>query len=145
MAKQTYLHKRAKSTAYYFRCRIPKDLTCHFKDSREITFSLQTHDYHEATRMVSIEAGKWQAKFEQLRRSTTSAKTLVKRLDYSDAEIERLCLLWKHCVLETDDQQRLDGYESDALTRYSVVEWAGNMATSITRLRHSCAPLCVLR
>ena len=58
MAKQTYLHKRAKSTAYYFRCRIPKDLTCHFKDSREITFSLQTHDYHEATRMVSIEAGK---------------------------------------------------------------------------------------
>ena len=111
MAKQTYLHKRTNSSVYYFRCRIPKDLAFHFKDRREITFSLQTHDYHEATRMVSIEAGKWQAKFEQLRRSTTSAKTPVKRLDYSDAEIERLCLLWKHCVLETDDQQRLDGYE----------------------------------
>lgn len=32
----------------------------------------------------------------------------------TDAEIERLSLLWTRCVLETDDQQRLEGYPDES-------------------------------
>lgn len=113
MPKQTYLHKRAKSAVYYFRCRIPNDLLSCYEDKSEIVFSLKTRDHHEAMRRVAIEAGKQQIEFEALRRSLVNAQNPPQRLDYTDAEIERLGLLWTRCVLETDDQQRLDGYPDE--------------------------------
>jgi len=114
MPKQTYLHKRAKSAVYYFRCRIPNDLWSCYEDKREIIFSLKTRDHHEAMRRVPIEAGKLQTEFEALRRTLTNAQNPPKRLDYTDAEIERLSLLWTRCVLETDDVQRLEGYPDES-------------------------------
>ena len=114
MPKQTYLHKRQKSAVYYFRCRIPNDLISSYDDKREITFSLKTRDHHEAMRRVSIEAGKLQTEFEKLRRSLVNAKNPPKPLNYTDAEIERLSLLWTRCILETDDKQRMDGYVDES-------------------------------
>jgi hypothetical protein len=114
MPKQTYLHKRLKSAVYYFRCLIPNDLISSYDDKREITFSLKTRDHHEAMRRVSIEAGKLQTEFEKLRRSIVNAKNPPKPLNYTDAEIERLSLLWTRCVLETDDKQRMDGYVDES-------------------------------
>ena len=113
MPKKTYLHKRAKSAVYYFRCRIPNDLLSCYEDKREIIYSLKTRDHHEAMRRVAIEAGKQHIEFEGLRRSLVNAQNPPKRLDYTDAEIERLGLLWTRCVLETDDKQRLDGYPDE--------------------------------
>jgi integrase len=114
MSKQTYLHKREKSAVYYFRCRIPNDLLSHYDNKREIIYSLKTRDHHEAMRRVSIEAGKQQTEFEALRRTLVNTQKSPKQLVYSDAEIERLSLLWTHCVLETDDRQRLDGYPDES-------------------------------
>ncbi|MHB1676775.1 MAG: DUF6538 domain-containing protein [Sulfuriferula sp.] len=114
MPKQTYLHKRLKSAVYYFRCRIPNDLISSYDDKREISFNLKTRDHHEAMRRVSIEAGKLQTEFEKLRRSLVNAKNPPKQLNYTDDEIERLSLLWTRWTLETDDQQRLEGYVDES-------------------------------
>ena len=79
MPKKTYLHKRAKSAVYYFRCRIPNDLLSCYEDKREIIYSLKTRDHHEAMRRVAIEAGKQQIEFEDLRRSLVNAQNPPKR------------------------------------------------------------------
>jgi len=101
-------------SAAYFRCRIPNGLLSCYEDKREIIFSLKTRDHHEAMRRVSIEAGKLQTEFEALRRPLVNAQNPPKRLDYTDAEIERLSLLWTRCVLGTDDKQRIDGYSDES-------------------------------
>lgn len=84
---------RSPLSTIYFRCRIPNGLLSCYEDKREIIFSLKTRDHHEAMRRVPIEAGKLQTEFEALRRTLINAQNPPKRLDYTDAEIERLSLL----------------------------------------------------
>lgn len=102
--KQTNVTTREGSNNYYYRARIPSDLVSHF-GREEIMFSLRTKDLREANSKATIEQLKLDQEYAHLR--AMKASTPIG--DISDAELERIALIWSAELLEEDEAERLEG------------------------------------
>lgn len=88
---------------YYFRAKVPVDLSQHYAPKREITFSLRTRDPREALERVRLESVKLDQEFAAARRlRDAELQTLL-----SDTEIERIIAIFMHEELDQDENQRL--------------------------------------
>ena len=53
MQKPTFMRRHRNSSCYYFRVRIPIDLQEYFKDKKDLTISLRTGVYRDASRTAT--------------------------------------------------------------------------------------------
>jgi hypothetical protein len=72
VAKVSGLVKR--KNVYRYRTRIPKDLQSTYGNKIEVSESLHTSNYVEATSLAKIAAGKWATAFEETRHAISNAK-----------------------------------------------------------------------
>lgn len=109
VAKHSRLHKRGN--VYYFRAKIPADLLMHLSPSKERIFSLRTSNPREAEEKVRIESVKFDQEMAQARRERDAhPKTTL-----SQVEIDRICAIFHHRLLQEDDSLRFDGSRDEEL------------------------------
>lgn len=113
VARHTRLTRRG--TVYWFRAKVPTDLRDQYGRKREITFSLRTKDPREALEKVRIESVKLDQEFKELRRRRTAEPVAT----LSDAEIERLAAIYRHQILEEDEEARIEGLDDRSFRKLS--------------------------
>lgn len=102
--KQTNVTTRKGSNSYYYRARVPSDLVSHY-GREEIMLSLRTKDLREANSKATIEQLKLDQEYAHLR----AMKASTPNGDITDAELERIALIWSAEQLEEDEAERLEG------------------------------------
>ena len=127
MAKHPRLHRRG--SVYYFRAKIPLDLLLHFAPAKERIYSLRTSDRREAEERVRVEGVKFDQEMAEARR----LRNAQPKTSLSHVEIERICAIFRHQLLEEDESGRLDGSGEEAL--YFAVKKQVEAANG-TRLFH---------
>lgn len=123
MPAMTYLIRPTGSKNYHFRRGVPDALRAAVGSLKgkpgpitEIKESLRTPDLAEAKRRAHRKALEIDALFKQ----AAGMSQVEVRAELSDLEISKLADLWKHDVLEEDEEVRRDGDGSDAV--YAAVK-----------------------
>lgn len=109
MAKHPRLHKRGNT--YYFRAKYPIDLLFHFQPAKERTFTLRTSDRRAALERVRVESVKFDQEMEEARRRRDAAP----KTSLSNLEIDRLCAIFRHRLLDEDADLRFGGAGDEGL------------------------------
>lgn len=123
MAKHPRLHRRPNSKSYYFRAKIPTDLLDQYGGRKEVCFSLRTSDYREALKRVRVESVKLDQEFDEKRRSKAAEGAQVAPPvadSISPLELARLIALFKHSVLQSDEEGRYAGLGDWEFDRYGT-------------------------
>lgn len=105
MAKCPGVRRRAGTTHWWFRRRIPQDLLEHYHPKKEIAFSLETSDHRTACEKARVEFVRLDQEFTEVRAKLTAEV----RTEISDVEMDRLALMLEHSMLKADEEIRLGG------------------------------------
>lgn len=87
MPKQPHLRRRG--AVYWYRRRVPKDVTGAFNGKREVVYSLRTKERSEALRLLPLEDARWNGKFDRARRRSQKLYRAP-----TEGEIRQIALRW---------------------------------------------------
>lgn len=104
MAKHPRLQRRG--SVYYFRAKYPTDLLFFFQLAKERTVSLRTSEPREALERLRIESVKFDQEVAEARRKRDAAP----KTSLNQFEIDRLCAIFRHRLLEEDEELRCHGF-----------------------------------
>lgn len=124
---QTNVVNRKGSDVYYYRARVPTDLQQHYGKA-ERWISLRTKDQHQANQKATIEQLKLDQEYAHIR----AMQLAIPNQDISDAELERIALIWSAEALEEDEADRLEGLCLDDEFFEAVLLDTEFLATSMT-------------
>jgi len=110
MPKCPGVFRRKASTQYHYRRRIPLDLVAHY-GRNEVAHSLGTSDYREACEKARLESVKLDQEFVEVRRKLASKPQA--RTSLTPVEVERLCALVHHSMVQADEEMRVSGMAVD--------------------------------
>lgn len=103
MAKHPYVTRRG--AVYYYRRKIPQDLTSHYAPKHEFVFSLKTKDRQEAVRKANVESVRIDREFAELRSDASPPLSV----ELSHGDIRQLVDEFRHRILREDEEVRFDG------------------------------------
>lgn len=130
-------HLELRGTVFGYRRKIPLDLVAAYGGRREIRHSLRTRQRSEAERLTRLRAVELDQEFARKRRELERAGARPRALtplELTDENIRRLCVLWMHSVLDTDDQNRSSGF---SLASYEEV--SDSLGAALPGLREAFA------
>jgi len=129
MQKEHRLERRGRN--YYIRVVIPASLRPLYpgRKSREIRVSLKTSDRREARIRCRRESLRLEKEF-RAKKAVLLAKRLMTRTSLTAAEEQRLLALWTRSVLQTDERERVNGFDDEAFDAYG-----GTLASTEADLR----------
>lgn len=130
-------HLEQRGTVFGYRRKIPLDLVAAYGGRREIRHSLRTRHRAEAERLARLRAVELDQEFARKRRELDRAEAKPRALtplELTDENIRRLCVLWTHSVLDTDDQNRASSF---SLVSYEDV--SDSLGASLPGLREAFA------
>lgn len=107
-------HLETRGNTHWYRRKIPLDLLPVYNGKKEFRHSLHTRDRSEAIRRARLRSVELDSEFELKRRglqTTHVALPVFRNVELSDEQIRRICLLWQRSVLETDDRNRVGGFD----------------------------------
>lgn len=107
-------HLELRGPVFWFRRKIPLDLLQLYNGKREIRHSLRTRDRSEATRRARVRVVELDEEFAQKRGIWTQGFAdlpVLNELELSDSNILGICQRWKRAILESDDENRMNGFQ----------------------------------
>jgi hypothetical protein len=107
-----------RGAIYYFRAKIPVDLTFDFGRKREILESLRTANRREAEELVRIKSVELDQRFAELRQKRNAAP----RTTITEAEIARLIGKATATRMRADEEGRLLGMTDEDYARHADLE-----------------------
>ena len=129
MQKEHRLEKRG--TVYYVRVVIPASIRHLYRNrkGREIRLSLKTTNRREARIRCQKESARLEGEFRK-HRARLLAERLGVRTTLDAAEEQRLLALWTRCVLQSDESERVNGFDDEDFEGYG-----GKLASTESELR----------
>ncbi|MGE4553505.1 MAG: DUF6538 domain-containing protein [Desulfovibrionaceae bacterium] len=105
------VQRRKGSANYRLRVKVPTDLLAHYHPKKELTRSLGTSDYRAACDKARVERVKLDQEFAEVR--DRLAAQAQPRTSLTDTEVERLCALAYHSMVQADEEIRVSGMARD--------------------------------